>query len=822
MYRTEIHENDMHSFSKMCNTLYLTPPGKLWSNHPDSTDPDAFQRRVAEEVRHHLAIHTPRNSYTQLHSWRTWGLWVDGYTPSQTEATSSMRVEWQPPNETFANTRTDSLFDEYLKTSDVPLRGHRHTFQRAHKIVLKRIRERVTHQQELASTKQKTIDRLTTVGRLFFVNRRSHSPFDTLHLVTQFGASKAKTVAQSAYATVGTSFQTNATGQRLPMYYDPAPHPLRLDALQFHTTLPSPTVCHPFNQAAALLERLERTLEAKYTATHVLKASEYKALVGTIVHFARQIVTRGQSALDFRQQCEESLDLLEVAPSFDNFMKRKVFHYSTLHSLPSDLYQNIEMLFGSSAKHMKNAMTLIRMLHPNWDKVEATEATNVMDVSLLHKLLTNIEPSHANETVRKTYVTKVLSDTNLIGKQTLYTNRYEQLVRAKYMSDSAFRKDQTTLATAFSLLQVPRQRTKPAVHAAITRRKHTPVEPLLQPKAHVGVVHPQPPKAHVGVVHPQPPKAHVGVVHPQPPKALSKKDLSTKTKTLAIKLNATDRVPQHVDVRQKKVRSRSLTKMSTSPAKVNISKVPTTPNVRLPTTTTPPTQTGGARKNQNSPMKSRTITLMTSANKASSKREPKKQTALIRITKGKPVNLIARYLTTRDVETYRSGLHKYIKQKGGDGFVAQLKQSQHKQTPHFEFGDIVPTSSARYESIQKKLKLSAKNRNALRRVKRSVLRNYGGGNHTVKNSSPEPPPLTTTSPVQTDATESGRVPEFTGSLFTRKNAGGQSTTAPRVTWNAKDSLGDNLRDTSHSDLKNTEGVTNIDLTSLSSLETVDL
>ena len=127
-----------------------------------------------------------------------------------------------------------------------------------------------------------------------------------------------------------------------------------------------------------------------------------------------------------------------------------------------------------------------------------------------------------------------------------------------------------------------------------------------------------------------------------------------------------------------------------------------------------------------------------------------------------------------------------------------------KKNPHFDFEHIVPQSSVHYANIKKKLKLSSKNRNALRRVKRNVLRKYGGTNHTLKKSN---------TPLKVVSNS-----EYTGSLYTRKHSGGSSVkSAPHVSWDNVDSLGEQLRDTSQTDMKATEGLTSIDLTQLESV-----
>ena len=83
-------------------------------------------------------------------------------------------------------------------------------------------------------------------------------------------------------------------------------------------------------------------------------------------------------------------------------------------------------------------------------------------------------------------------------------------------------------------------------------------------------------------------------------------------------------------------------------------------------------------------------------------------------------------------------------------------------------------------------------------MKRNVLKDYGGKN-TLKN---------------VNAVTEKNVPTPT-SLYTRKNLGGDKVnTDHRVTWNEIDSLGENIRDTSQSDGKSSEGLTTLDLSNL--------
>ena len=812
--KEETDKTIIQSASNICNALYLTQPGKLWSNHPEFTDGNAFRQKMHKEVQHNLALHTPRRESTALHSWLTWGVWVDGYSQQdENDISSILRMEWQSATETFANTRTDSILDEYIKTCKVPLRGKQYSFRRFQQNAsLKQAKARAySHKRSpdkhsVAQMKRKTIDTEDNIN-----NEDDLSPFDVCQNVKQYNTFTKK--LQTKYNKkqfVTQPPQKNNSGPTIASKYDFTTHPIRLEHLQIkNETRPSPCSSHPWYQASGLWERLELFLESKYTQTATsLKTTEYKTIVETVLKIVRQVITRGQSALEFQHHCEESLDLLDVAPTFENFMKRTDYVYTTTNTLLTDFYKSVQMLFGSSEKHMKGIMMLVRVLQPHWDKLlNAQNSHNQIDVALLHKIMSHIDSSHSNEVVRKKYVARFLPKNTIDSVVSLYANRYEQIVRAHYMSESSFRKEQNILTVAYSLLQLP---SAYVLHQTQQFTHHTPNKELSSIKSSLNTKN-----------------THFA------------KQVSSKTKTLRIKLNTKDRVPQKVAVHQKKVRSRSISKKTTPvmmvhPAgKQHTVNTTTTTSSPLPSTsklsetnTHANTQIGGAKKSSDQ-NKSRTITLVTLSNNHNTNKptssvgqvgqKKKKKKQIISISKTKPANLTARYLTTREVETYRSGLKKYIKEKGGEIFVTQLQQTQQKKHPDFELQDVIPVSSVHHTSIQKKLKLSAKNRNALRRVKRSVLHKYGGGGHTVKQNAAVG---SRNSRLQENQLQDSK--KYTGSLYTRKHSGGSSNTTPRITWNDTDSLGDTLRDTSQTDMANTSGVTSIDLANLDSVELLDI
>lgn len=168
----------------------------------------------------------------------------------------------------------------------------------------------------------------------------------------------------------------------------------------------------------------------------------------------------------------------------------------------------------------------------------------------------------------------------------------------------------------------------------------------------------------------------------------------------------------------------------------------------------------------------------------------------------------------------------------------QQQEEQQRRVPAFEFTDLVPSDNPHHSTLQNKLKLSAKNRNALRRVKRKVLRKYGGQRTFRKSHGPDG------GSGESDGKGGGGGSAGNGGMgafYTRKNTSDKrgggggglealasgSEIAPPATevlsWSPKDSLGDPLKDSSSSDLNLMEGTTPISLDLVGGgLETVEV
>jgi hypothetical protein len=201
-------------------------------------------------------------------------------------------------------------------------------------------------------------------------------------------------------------------------------------------------------------------------------------------------------------------------------------------------------------------------------------------------------------------------------------------------------------------------------------------------------------------------------------------------------------------------------------------------------------------------------------------------------------------LTEAEVGAYRKGLHKHVKANGGRAYVEAQQAEQQRKAPAFDFVQLFPKDSPFLKTIPGKLRKSARNRNALRRVKREVLRTYGyhksatykrcsggggggtkdplvgGGGASRRRSSPR---------LQDGQSGGGASKDgYTGALYTRKHrpGGGESGAAaheaggggaPRVSWVDTLSTGEPLADTSAADMEATQGLSALDLGGLESV-----
>lgn len=799
----------------ICNTLYLTPPGKLWTNHMELIDTRAFKKKIQENVQDKLAIHSPQSGFTQRQLWMTWGVWVDGYSPPELEVNSSLRKEWESTAHMYANTKTDSVLDEYIKTSDVPISGKAYSFSRytphKHSLINAKMRlQQVSHSD--VSRSQKEPVSVETSCPLDVLDHAQHHTRVVREIVKQ-----TKTLSYSTEWPPSSSNTTHITNHNY------TPFPPRLQQLQIQDRRVCPMSSHPWHHATTLWERLELYLESLYSSRDDIKTVTYKKYIQTVEHIIRMLVTRGSFTDEFIEKMEHSLDLLDVVPTLDSLLKREEYLYTTTKSILNSTHNSFQTVFGSSPTYINLYLSLLRVLQPQWHSRVLQPSADVMDLRVMQTLLSKYHASHSNETTRQKYVKHMLPSNTSDATVLLYSKRYEQLVRAQALSDSSIRKEQHLMTCMYSLLKIPDAKTltQSVLHVNGTQTISAPV------------------KASKSLSASRPHSPRPSPTDNNKPR-VSKRSVA-KARTLHITLNAKDRVPQSVDVRQKKDHTRTVlnkrkfpTSMQSSTSTSTSKPSPSTDASVLASTSFKET-TGGVKGNPSQNQQtgggivkkkkhtgsSRTITLVTTANtksKTNTKTKSKSgasnnKSPLIQISKTNFLNPTARYLTTKEVTEYRTVLKQHIKSKGGALYVSELQEKQGKKHPHIHLNDVLPSSSPYYNSIQKKHKLSAKNRNALRRVNRSVLQKFGGS-HTCKNTS-------STSNITNnphDNIKNTQEIEYTGALYTRKRSGGSiKQHVPHITWNNIDSLGNNIRDTSQTDLQTNKGVTSIDLSQLGSV-----
>ena len=240
----------------------------------------------------------------------------------------------------------------------------------------------------------------------------------------------------------------------------------------------------------------------------------------------------------------------------------------------------------------------------------------------------------------------------------------------------------------------------------------------------------------------------------------------------------------------------------------------------------------------------------TKGKKARSLSDSSTSTPLVTVTKQGDVGKTPKHrLTQAEMDAYRKGLHKHVKANGGRAYVEEQQTQQQRKAPAFDFVKLFPKDSPFLKTIPGKLRKSARNRNALRRVKREVLRTYGyhksatykrcsgggaasskdplvGGGASRRRSSPR---------LQDGQSGGGASKDgYTGALYTRKHrpggggdksgasgpahdAGGGGVGAPRVSWVDTLSTGEPLADTSAADMEATQGLSALDLGGLESV-----
>ena len=751
----------------VCNALYLTPQGKLWDNH------DVHTINPREHAEQNLAVHIPTRHPSDMHMWKTWGVWCGVHAVHDEPTTSQQRRSRKSTNTTFANMKTDRILDEYIKTCDVPL--HANVWKSQYYSIQ-------TPSQQLKRA-IKTLNDIPVANSSLsptVASKRSDAPLDIQHTAKQVHKHIKKTQNNTPYILYQNKLKDTLQSSKPHTHthnYNHTPKPYRLNSLQSTHASSSnlrPTVSHPWYIASYMVERIETFLEAQL-ANIIVKSVEYKKMVTLLTAFVRVIVTRGALMKEWvDERVEYENDMLDVAPSRDSILKRQAYEYATPERLIVHLNDSLDMLFRSSTKQLHLCVLLQHLLHKEWWYGTIPSNNSAMKLSYVHQLAQHIQPFHTSEQFRKEAVKRVLPNNAHAKHVELYNYRYEQLVRLRLMSETAFRKEMSIMSVFYHVMKIPSvERLLALNHQQRTSSKGTNKS---------------------------------SVDHSKPQK-----------RTISITLNANDRVPQKVNVKHTKTqkdstqKSKRMVSQSTKAVSVPSETSGLKLNTDVSSTKDSVKKENGKKKDQKgggiASSSSRVITLNT--NKQNYKKHDAASTnSLIEIMHMKRKDAspsikrkgCVRYLTDIEVQTYKDGLTKHIKQNGGAIFIQEQRKKQQKKHPGFAFEDIVAKSHDHHESIKHKLSLSAKNRNALRRVKRSVLKDYGGKN-TLKNVNA--------------ATTKRNDPTLT-SLYTRKKIGGDQkvNTDHRVTWNEKDSLGEDIRDISQNDGKSSDGLTTLDLSNL--------
>lgn len=759
--------------ASVCDQLYLIP-----NNRTRNTAPHVSSATRAPSQPSPHAVHVPLVP-TNAHQHLTWTLWTGLNTQHEHhELTDHQRRQRQGKTEAFATSKTDPVLDEYIKTRAPTL---------AAETVVSYATTKVSERQSLHKSKQ-------------WLHTKRHAPEQKEHaphtrtsnppppgVRSQASLSRRCIVETQQHATMTKGWTHAPLSAKTCTTTHAAPHPLRLHSAQKHPhrrstpLLMTPTASNPLHLATVVTEALETYLESKCIPE--LRSTDYKTHARNIRLLVRRIILRGGIVEEWLESlATNKIDLVDTLPTMDSFARRYAYAYMTPRRLSSTLMAHAGFL-GTNAVEWHMLMLLVDTVDIKWWRgANNAHAQPSLPINLQWMLLLNAQydESHSSETARHEIVREVLPPSTDNATLQQYANRYEQLVRIHSMSEPAFRKDNSTLSAMYGVVNFARATATKSAPTTSARRTRTT---KLVRKA------------------------------------------SDRMKTVSLSLNAKDRVPQAINVKRTQHTTSATTKKKRAMTTATPTATPTATTTETPTAT--PTHPKRSQQNAHNAQKRSTTPTKGKVNAKTNGGAVLTKTLTIDTSVNSPDTLVktprvvnsvtskektsapqrgggTRYLTEEEVATYKHGLQTHIKGKGGMAFVQEQQKSQNKKIPAFHFDNIVTTTHKDYAEIQRKLQLSAKNRNALRRVKRDVLKSFGG-HRTFKNQ-------------RKVKKQDGSSVHFTGSLYTQKNAGGKAkSTTPntlRVTWKESDSLGGTLRDESANDGSATEGLSSVDLSGL--------
>ena len=886
----------------LCGALYLTQPGPLWP-YPDAgstaaalafTDVRPRQRAHASKE---LATHAPDLPYASAHRVHAvWGQWVPGYRPVAQPYTPAQRDRVRPAYTRYLQGQAggpDKVLDAYLKTVPAPT---------AAEVV--RARTTATgakaHALAAADAMPPPLHPLTRAASSSATRGpRLGGPFRD-HAATAAGAPLAVAMAARRGRSLAPA-AVRAEARRVRRARMPAPavhtravppplhvgfcvQPNRFAGVTAARPPLTSVVTHPWAVTAYAVGRLERhLLDRLHTASHTHpggggppNASAQRQEVKRRVQWVRTTLRRLRELVDWQAACAPGTDLLQP---------RKVGGASTSGDAPpcptpSQWRRGLLAQFDRLCPQTATAADAAGVWADALDTLDATwwygggrhaafvAATTVApaDAPLLAHMA-RPPPHQLNDAARRAYVSQQRPQATDADRAAL-VQAGEWHARFVLASDAARRKELTLPSWTLTYAAGTLAATTPAVarrRSASSRRtrRASSASAAHSSAAPTSSASPRRRRRRSGRQRrPSPPT-------PAPPPPSPKKSGGGAASSLSSSSSPSS-APSHHTRPVRMDTPLSLTQdISVSRASADLASNKTAGGSGGDDSASSSKTAGGGASTTTSKKSgggARTIVLDTrvsgtttaslgkTAGKGASKGGKKGRTSNSHTTTTKPLVTVTKQgdksktpkhrLTEAEVGAYRKGLHKHVKANGGRAYVEAQQAEQQRKAPAFDFVQLFPKDSPFLKTIPGKLRKSARNRNALRRVKREVLRTYGyhksatykrcsggGGGAASKD------PLVggggasrrRSSPRLQDGQSGGSKDGYTGALYTRKHrpGGGESGAAaheagggggaPRVSWVDTLSTGEPLADTSAADMETTQGLSALDLGGLESV-----
>lgn len=868
---------------RLCSALYLTQPGPLWSTTTATvaTSFTDIRPRQCAHAAKHLATHAPDLPYASAHRVHTvWGQWVPGYRPVAQPYTAKQRNHVHPTSMHYLQGqagRPDRTLDAYLKTVPAPTDtdvGARVTATgaKAHAIAAADAMPPPLHPLTRTSS--------TSVSKVQHEPFRDHAAMAAAPLAIAMAARRGHSLAPAAVR----AETRRVRRARMPspaVHTRPIPaklhvgfrvQPNRFAGVVASDKRPALTsvVTHPWAVTAYAVGRFERHLLDRLNDTHSHKGihpntNVHRHEIKRRVQWVRTTLRRLRELSDWQAACVPGSDLMQP---------RKIGGAATVGDTPpcptpSQWRRVLLAQFDRMCPQTMNAADVGSMWADAFDTLDAgwwygggrhtafIAATTVSpeDAPLLAHMATPL-PHQLNDAARRAYVRQQRPQASDADRAAL-VQAGEWYGRCILASDAVRRKDLSlpswTLTYAAGMLAaqyVTNRRPTSSSHR--TRRKSSVVtnpRPInaASPRRRrrsgrarsSGQRRPLPPPSpkksgggatFLSTSHPSSVSSHRTRPVRMDPLQLTQ-DI-TVSRTLASGTPATCAAGQcgggGTSSAPKKASGGSHKKGGARTIVLD---------TRVSGTTT--ASLGGGNPGGGKPCKSgsRGRKVRSSTTKGATTKP------LVTVSKQGDTGKTPKHrLTEAEIGAYRKGLHKHVKANGGRAYVETQQTQQQRKAPAFDFVQLFPKDSPFLKTIPGKLRKSARNRNALRRVKREVLRTYGyhksatykrcsgggaaskdplvGGGSSRRRSSPR---------LQDGQSGGGANKDgYMGALYTRKHrpgggesgaheAGGGGVGAPRVSWVETLSTGEKLADTSAADMEATQGLSALDLGGLESV-----